>query len=132
MRLVRLARGLAASPGKVTGPLVLTPEGAIASASGGKAAILLRIETSAEDVEGMKVAAGIVTTRGGLTGDAAIVSRILGKPCVAGAVGVHVNYTEKTVTFAVEEGSRSMRKHVTRREGDILTIDGTEGAIYDG
>jgi pyruvate,orthophosphate dikinase len=128
----RLARGLAASPGIATGKIVFRSDEARAKADAGEAVILVRIETSAEDVEGMRAAKGILTTRGGLTGDAAIVARILGKPCVAGCTAANVDYVAKTISIAVEDERRATRERVVLHEGQMLTVDGSTGYVYAG
>lgn len=122
-----LAKGVGASPGVVSGELVLHGEDALARAQAGKSVILVRIDTTAEDVPAMRVAAGIVTTRGGITGDAAIVARSLGKPCIAGCAPLRVDYAESTVTVWGEDGEDD---DVTLRPGDRITIDGGNGTIY--
>src|SRR5512146_1944114 len=93
-----LAKGLGASPGVATGEIVFRAEEAVSLTSHGKSVILVRIETTQDDVGGMKAAAGIVTTRGGLTGDAAIVARSLGKPCVASCPPMRVDYAQNLLT----------------------------------
>jgi pyruvate,orthophosphate dikinase len=127
-----LARGLNASPGTATGKIVFHTDEARAAAAKGERVILVRVETSPEDVEGIRASAGILTTRGGLTGDAAIVARILGKPCVAGCSGVHVDYTERKLRVLVEDQHRSTREEVILAAGDLLTVDGSTGFVYAG
>ena len=128
----KLARGLGASPGVATGAIVLSAAEAKARGDRGEAVILVRIETSAEDVDGMRAAKGILTTRGGLTGDAAIVARILEKPCVAGCTAIHVDYRELRLTVAVEDDRRTTGEHIVLTEGDVVTIDGTTGDVFRG
>src|SRR4029077_736489 len=93
-----LARGLPASPGAASGEIVFTAEEAESRASRGEAVILVRIETSPEDIHGMHAAKGILTTRGGMTSHAAVVARGRGRPCVAGAGGVSVDYGAQTLS----------------------------------
>ena len=115
-----LARGLAASPGAAVGQVRMTPAEAIAGARRGEAVILVRHETSAEDVDGMAVANGILTARGGLVSHAALVARGWGTPCVCG-VGV--------MTVATDHFSIG---NVVVSEGDFVSIDGTTGAVVVG
>jgi len=118
-----IARGLPASPGAVSGEVVFTPAEAEALSAKGRAAILVRVETSPEDIHGMYAAAGVLTVRGGMTSHAAVVARSLGRPCVCGAGDARVD-----VTAGVLTGSDG--KPV--RRGDILTIDGTTGEALIG
>src|SRR5690606_37199759 len=92
------AKGMGASPGTATGEIVFRSEYAVALSGQGKKVILVRIETTQEDVPGMRAAEGIVTTRGGLTGDAAIVARALGKPCITGCPPLRVDYANDRLT----------------------------------
>lgn len=123
-----LARGMGASPGTATGAIVFRSEDAVALAATGASVILLRIEASAEDVPGMRVAAGIVTTRGGITGDAAIVARTLGKPCIAACPPLRVDYAANTLT--VLRDSTLEDADIVLVKGDIITIDGARGEIW--
>ena len=116
-----LAVGLPAGPGAASGRIVLDAERAEEWAPRG-AVILVREETSPEDIVGMHAAAGIVTARGGMTSHAAVVARGLGKPCVAGAEALIIDETNGTVTV----GERVLR------EGDMLSIDGTQGEVIAG
>jgi pyruvate,orthophosphate dikinase len=125
-----LAKGLGASPGEATGEIVFRAEDALALASHGKTVILVRIETTPEDVPAMKAAAGIVTTRGGLTGDAAIVARSLGKPCIAGCAPLRVDYANDRLT--VWRDSTADDADVVLHKGDVITIDGAKGEIFFG
>ena len=125
-----LARGMGASPGTATGEIVFRSEDAVSAVAKGKSVILVRIETTPDDVPGMKVAAGIVTTRGGITGDAAIVARSLGKPCIAACAPLRVDYTEGTLT--VWRDSSTDDDDIVLRAGDIITIDGAKGEIWQG
>ena len=117
-----LGRGLPASPGAASGKIFFTADEAEKQAKGGEDVILVRIETSPEDIHGMHAAKGILTTRGGMTSHAAVVARGMGRPCVAGAGGVRIDMKEKTLSAA------GLELH----EGDTLTIDGTTGEIMKG
>jgi pyruvate,orthophosphate dikinase len=125
-----LARGMGASPGTATGQIVFRSEDALLLASKGTPVILVRIETTSDDVPGIEVAAGIVTTRGGLTGDAAIVARSLGKPCIAGCAPLRVDYANDRLT--VWGDSTADRADVVLHKGDVITIDGARGEIWMG
>jgi len=125
-----LAKGMGASPGTATGVIVFRSEDAVELASQGKAVILVRIETTPDDVPGMKIAAGIVTTRGGITGDAAIVARSLGKPCIASCAPLHVDYAANTLT--VWGDSTQDSEDIVLKKGDLVTIDGGKGEIWIG
>jgi pyruvate,orthophosphate dikinase len=118
----RIATGLPASPGAASGEIVFSSDEAEALKAQRKKVILVRVETSPEDIHGMHAAEGILTTRGGMTSHAAVVARGMGKPCVSGAGGVRVDYQAGTLTA----GSRVLRK------GDIITIDGSTGDILAG
>src|SRR5512134_1925077 len=123
-----LAKGMGASPGMATGAIVFRSEDAVALALQGTSVILVRVETTPEDVPGMKAAAGIVTTRGGITGDAAIVARSLGKPCIASCAPLRVDYADNTVT--VWRDSTMDDPDIVLRKGDVVTIDGAKGEIW--
>ena len=125
-----LAKGMGASPGTATGVIVFRSEDAVELASQGKAVILVRIETTPDDVPRMKIAAGIVTTRGGITGDAAIVARSLGKPCIASCAPLHVDYTANTITVWGDSPQDS--EDIVLKKGDLVTIDGGKGEIWIG
>ncbi|MFD2056905.1 pyruvate, phosphate dikinase [Mesorhizobium calcicola] len=114
--------GLPASPGAATGEIVFSSSDAEELKSQGRKAILVRIETSPEDIHGMHAAEGILTTRGGMTSHAAVVARGMGKPCVSGAGSLRVDYKAGTLTAM---GS-------TFRKGDIITIDGGNGQVLKG
>jgi pyruvate,orthophosphate dikinase len=116
------ARGLPASPGAAVGKVVFTPEAAEARAKAGDKVILVRIETSPEDIHGMHVAEGILTARGGMTSHAAVVARGMGKSCVAGCSELVIHYASE---------SMEMGDHVVRA-GDTLTIDGNTGEVMLG
>ena len=117
-----LAKGLPASPGAASGKVVFSAEDAEAWAERGEAVVLVRVETSPEDIGGMHVSEGILTTRGGMTSHAAVVARGMGTPCVAGAGDIHVDHGARRMTAggAVIE------------EGDLITSDGTTGEVMLG
>jgi len=118
-----LATGLPASPGAASGKVVFSAEDAEAYFDRGeKNMILVRIETSPEDIGGMHVAKAILTTRGGMTSHAAVVARGMGTPCVSGAGTIDVNYRKKTLTALGQ----------VIHEGDIITIDGSSGEVMKG
>ncbi len=117
-----IAKGLPASPGAATGQIVFSPNDAEKLNSEGTPAILVRIETSPEDIHGMHAAQGILTARGGMTSHAAVVARGMGKPCVSGASGVRIDYQAQQLTVA---------EH-TLGKGDIITIDGSSGQVLLG
>ncbi|MBO6521340.1 MAG: pyruvate, phosphate dikinase [Rhodospirillales bacterium] len=117
-----VGRGLPASPGAATGAVVFTAEDAEAWKADGKAVILVRTETSPEDIGGMHAAEGILTTRGGMTSHAAVVARGMGRPCVSGAGELRVDAISKTLSCMER----------TYKEGDIITLDGTTGQIMHG
>ncbi|WP_069130701.1 pyruvate, phosphate dikinase [Rhodohalobacter halophilus] len=117
-----LGKGLPASPGAAVGHVVFSSEKAEELASDDYPVILVRIETSPEDVGGMAAAEGILTSRGGMTSHAAVVARGWGKPCVAGCGDIVINYKKKQFT----NGSKTIK------EGDWISIDGTLGAVIDG
>jgi pyruvate, orthophosphate dikinase len=119
-----LVKGLPAGPGAAVGKVVFTAEDAVAWSRKGETVILLREETNPEDVEGMRAAAGILTARGGMTSHAALVARGWGKCCIVGAGGLHVEVSTKTAKVA---GSG-----IVIKEGDVLTLNGTKGAVYQG
>jgi pyruvate,orthophosphate dikinase len=121
-RLNRVGKGLPASPGAAVGRVVFTADTAPAGAARGEKVILVRLETSAEDVGGMHAAQGILTARGGITSHAAVVARGMGKPCVAGCDDITVHEAQRT--FEV--------KGQTVREGDWITLDGTAGEVMLG
>lgn len=125
-----LAKGMGASPGTATGEIVFRSEDAVALAAQGKSVILVRIETTSDDVPGMKVAAGIITTRGGITGDAAIVARSLGKPCIASCSPLRVDYSSDSLT--IWRDSSGDEDDLVLKKGDVITIDGAKGEIWAG
>jgi pyruvate,orthophosphate dikinase len=117
-----LARGLPASPGAASGAIVLDADAAEKRAGMGEAVILVRVETSPEDIHGMHAAKGILTARGGMTSHAAVVARGMGRPCVSGASAVSIDMASRTLKI----GSRELN------EGDVITLDGTNGEIMAG
>jgi pyruvate, orthophosphate dikinase len=127
-----LARGLPASPGAAQGHIVFSADEAERRAGQGKPVILVRIETSPEDIHGMKAARGVLTARGGMTSHAAVVARGMGKACVAGCSAVSVSYEQQTMTIAVYDDHGIPTEHVTLKKGDLITLDGGSGGVYDG
>ena len=125
-----LARGLAASPGAASGQIVFNADDAERRAGQGQAVILVRVETSPEDIHGMKAARGILTARGGMTSHAAVVARGMGKPCLAGSSALNVSYRDETVTITVYDDDGHPQETITLRKGDIVTIDGGAGHLY--
>jgi len=117
-----IATGLPASPGAASGEIVFSSDEAETLKGQGRKVVLVRIETSPEDIHGMHAAEGILTTRGGMTSHAAVVARGMGKPCVSGAGSVRVDYRAETLTA----GDRVFKK------GDVITIDGTTGQVLAG
>jgi len=117
-----LGVGLPASPGAASGRIVFNSTDAESWCERGEKVILVRIETSPEDIGGMHVARGIVTTRGGMTSHAAVVARGMGTPCVSGVGSIRIDYAKKTMTVLGE----------TIKEGDVITIDGTSGEVMRG
>ena len=117
-----LATGLPASPGAACGEIVFSSEDAETLKNQGRRVILVRVETSPEDIHGMHAAEGILTTRGGMTSHAAVVARGMGKPCVSGAGALRVDYRAQSMTAG----------GVTLKKGDILTIDGSSGQVLAG
>jgi len=117
-----IGSGLPASPGAATGEIVFTSEDAVHAEEEGRKVILVRIETSPEDIHGMHAAEGILTTRGGMTSHAAVVARGMGTPCVSGAGTLRVDLRNELL---VAHG-------VTLRKGDVITIDGSSGQVLKG
>ncbi|WP_421580114.1 pyruvate, phosphate dikinase [Shinella sp. M31] len=117
-----IGSGLPASPGAATGAIVFTSEDAVQAEEEGRKVILVRIETSPEDIHGMHAAEGILTTRGGMTSHAAVVARGMGTPCVSGAGTLRVDLRNELL---VAQG-------VTLRKGDVITIDGSSGQVLKG
>jgi pyruvate,orthophosphate dikinase len=118
----RLTKGMNASPGAAVGKAVFSSRDAVAWAERGEAVILVRRETNPDDLEGMIAARGILTSRGGKTSHAAVVARGMGKTCVCGAEELDVDTRAKTITVGGQ----------VIREGDVLSIDGSSGAVYLG
>ena len=117
-----MGKGLGASPGAACGKIVFTAEDAKAQGGAGEKVVLVRLETSPEDIEGMKAAQGILTVRGGMTSHAAVVARGMGTCCVSGCSDITMDEENKQFTLAGK----------TFHEGDFISIDGTTGNIYDG
>ncbi|RPF70310.1 pyruvate, phosphate dikinase [Aurantiacibacter spongiae] len=117
-----VAKGLPASPGAASGAIVLDADTAEQRANRGDAVILVRVETSPEDIHGMHAARGILTARGGMTSHAAVVARGMGRPCVSGASSVSINLADRKLRI----GSRELK------EGDVITLDGATGEVMAG
>ena len=117
-----LAYGIAASPGAASGQIAFSADDAVAMEAEGKRVILVREETKPEDIHGFFASRGILTARGGKTSHAAVVARGMGKPCVSGADTIHIDYGKKKVTM----------KGLKFSSGDVITLDGTSGAVYAG
>ncbi|HEX5790998.1 MAG TPA: pyruvate, phosphate dikinase [Luteolibacter sp.] len=117
-----LATGLPAGPGAASGKVYLNADRAVAAEARGEKVLLVRTETSPEDLRGMIAADGILTSKGGVSSHAALVARQMGKVCVCGASGVDIDYDKKTVTASGQ----------TFKEGDYMSIDGTSGAVFGG
>jgi pyruvate, orthophosphate dikinase len=117
-----LTRGLPASPGAASGAIVLDADTAEKRAAMGEAVVLVRVETSPEDIHGMHAARGILTARGGMTSHAAVVARGMGRPCVSGASAVSIDLASRTLRIAGH----------ALREGDVITLDGANGEVMLG
>jgi pyruvate,orthophosphate dikinase len=117
-----IATGLPASPGAACGEIVFSSDDAEEGKKNGRKVILVRVETSPEDIHGMHAAQGILTTRGGMTSHAAVVARGMGKPCVSGAGTIRVDYNAQTLTGP----------GVVLKKGDVITIDGASGQVLQG
>ncbi len=117
-----IARGLPASPGAAVGQIVFSAADAETWASQGKKVVLVRVETSPEDIAGMHVAQGILTARGGMTSHAAVVARGMGKPCVSGVPELRIDYTGKFLKVG----------DLVMKEGDMISIDGSTGEVMKG
>jgi len=117
-----ITKGLPASPGAASGTIVFTSDEAETRSNNGESVMLCRQETSPEDIHGMHASAGILTSRGGMTSHAAVVARGMGKACVAGAGGLHIDGASKTITVGT----------TTLKEGDVVTIDGSTGEVMLG
>jgi pyruvate,orthophosphate dikinase len=125
---VILASGQAASVGRASGPLALSAEAASAFAARGAAPIFVRAEMDADDMAGLRVSAGVVTTRGGITGDGAVAARVLGKPCLVGVSSAVVRSDLRTLAVATADGE------IVVREGDVVTlvVEGARGELRLG
>ncbi len=117
-----IAKGLPAGPGAASGKIYFNAERCVEAAANGEKVLLVRVETSPEDLRGMIAAEGILTARGGVSSHAALVARQMGKVCVCGAGALHIDYHAKTLKVGDH----------TYHEGDYLSIDGTAGEVYDG
>ncbi|WP_286952278.1 MULTISPECIES: pyruvate, phosphate dikinase [Aminobacterium] len=117
-----VAEGLPASPGACSGMIVFSPEAAVQWNDEGKNVILVRPETSPDDIHGLAVAEGVVTSRGGMTSHAAVVARGMGKPCVSGCEELFIDVDEKVL----------YGESLILKEGDIITVDGSNGRVYAG
>ncbi len=117
-----IAKGLPAGPGAASGQIYFNAERCVEAAEKGEKVLLVRVETSPEDLRGMIAAEGILTARGGVSSHAALVARQMGKVCVCGAGALHIDYHAKTLKVGDK----------TYHEGDHLSIDGTAGEVYDG
>ena len=117
-----IGKALGASPGAASGKIVFTAEDAKAEAAKGEKVVLVRLETSPEDIEGMKAAQGILTVRGGMTSHAAVVARGMGKCCVSGCSAIAMDEANKCFTLSGK----------TYHEGDWISFDGSNGNVYDG
>ncbi len=123
--LVKLTTGISASPGAAVGRVAFTAEDAVEMAPGGPV-LLVRKETTPDDIHGMDVARGILTAIGGKSSHAAVVARGMGRPCVVGASGIRIDEAKKVFTAQVDG------KTVTVKEGDFISLDGTTGDVYAG
>jgi len=121
-----IAVGLAASPGAAVGKVVFSADDAVTAVENGEKVVLVRMETSPEDIHGMKAAEGILTARGGMTSHAAVVARGMGRCCVAGCGALQIDY--RAGLFKVQSGGRE----ITVREGDTISIDGSTGEVMLG
>ncbi|GAB5558661.1 MAG: pyruvate, phosphate dikinase [Synoicihabitans sp.] len=118
----KIANGLPAGPGAASGKIYFNAERAVEAHEKGEKVLLVRVETSPEDLRGMIAAEGILTARGGVSSHAALVARQMGKVCVCGAAALHVDYDSRTLTVGKKKW----------KEGDFLSIDGTAGTVYGG
>jgi pyruvate, orthophosphate dikinase len=117
-----IATGLPAGPGAASGQIYLNAERAVTAADRGEKVLLVRVETSPEDLRGMIAAEGILTARGGVSSHAALVARQMGKVCVCGASALQIDYSTKTLAVNGQ----------VFNEGDYVSIDGTAGEVYAG
>ncbi|MCL2178580.1 MAG: pyruvate, phosphate dikinase [Proteobacteria bacterium] len=129
-----LAKGLPAGPGAACGHMAFSADEAARMAGEGKSVILVRRETSPEDIHGMKAASGILTARGGMTSHAAVVARVIGKCCIVGCSAMDVDYAKKTATISIYAKDGHIEKTVVLKEGDevTLSVDDKGGALYLG
>jgi len=118
-----IAKGLPASPGAAVGRIAFSSEDAVKMAEGKEKVVLVRIETTPDDIHGMEVSQGILTARGGMTSHAAVVARGMGTPCVAGSADIKIN--EETMTVEFPGG-------LVLKEGDFISLDGSKGEVYQG
>jgi len=125
-KATRLAQGLPASPGAAVGQIVFNAERAVEESAKGHAVVLVRLETSPDDIHGMAVAKGVLTARGGMTSHAAVVARGMNLCCVAGCSTINIDEHKHTITFDTAAGK------VTKREGDWISLNGSQGVVYDG
>ncbi|MBE2196543.1 MAG: pyruvate, phosphate dikinase, partial [Anaerolinea sp.] len=121
-KVTAIAKGLPASPGAATGKAIFDPDEAEDLALSGEPVILMRVETAPEDFHGMVVSKAILTARGGMTSHAAVVARGIGKPCVAGAGDLHIDYASQTCKV----------ENITIKKGDWVTVDGGTGEVFVG
>ena len=117
-----MAKALGAAPGAACGKIVFTADDAVEWAARGEKVVLVRLETSPEDITGMKASQGILTVRGGMTSHAAVVARGMGACCVSGCGDIVMDEANKKFTLAGKE----------YHEGDVISFDGSTGCIYDG
>uniref|UniRef100_A0A7S3L7R0 pyruvate, phosphate dikinase n=2 Tax=Amphora coffeiformis TaxID=265554 RepID=A0A7S3L7R0_9STRA len=122
-----MARGLPASPGAAVGRVSFSNEKVVENKEQGIPSIMVRDETSPDDVEGMYAASGILTARGGMTSHAAVVARGWGKPCICGCTALHVDEEKGVLTITLEDGSRK-----TFQEGDFISLNGQTGEVLEG
>ncbi|MBK8253597.1 MAG: pyruvate, phosphate dikinase [Polyangiaceae bacterium] len=127
-----LARGLPASPGAASGHVVFHADEAERLAGRGKPVILVRAETSPEDIHGMKAARGILTARGGMTSHAAVVARGMGKSCVAGCSSIAIRYETSEMHISVYDSAGHPAETVVVKAGDMITLDGGTGSVFLG
>ncbi|MCC6809381.1 MAG: pyruvate, phosphate dikinase [Deltaproteobacteria bacterium] len=123
-----IAKGLPASPGAASGAVVFNAEDAIHQTKAGRRVVLVRNETTPEDIHGMNAAQGVLTARGGMTSHSAVVARGLGRSCVVGCSDIRVDYNQKIFTVPAKDGSSD----TVVREGDVITIDGSTGEVILG
>ena len=127
-----LAKGLPASPGAAVGKIVFSPEQAEALHTRGERCVLVRDETSPEDVGGMWASEGVLTARGGMTSHAAVVARGWGKPCVCGCDDLQIDYAAGTITFHPKNANGEKGEAVVLREGDEISLNGDTGEVIRG